>query len=167
MTTTHPGTARPSLREWATGVTVFAAVMLMIGGVLDIMRGIAEVADDDIFVATRNYVFEFNLTAWGWIHLVLGALAFVVSFGLFMASTWARVLGVTIAGLVIISNFLSLPYYPVWSIAMITISAFIIWALCTIRKDDAPTRPTYADGGAKQTAPSPARFHTHRRTGGQ
>ncbi|MFF7374537.1 hypothetical protein ACIP4Q_35065 [Streptomyces massasporeus] len=137
MTTTHPGSARTSLREWATGVTVFAAIMLMIGGILDIMRGIAEIADDDIFVSTRNYVFEFNLTAWGWIHLALGVLAFVVSFGLFMASTWARVLGVVIAGLVIVSNFLSLPYYPVWSIVMIAISGFIIWALCVMRKDDA------------------------------
>ncbi|MFF7490273.1 hypothetical protein ACH4MW_33630 [Streptomyces luteogriseus] len=137
MTTTHPGNARTSLREWATGVTVFAAIMLMIGGILDVMRGIAEIADDDVFVSTRNYVFEFNLTAWGWIHLALGVLAFVVSFGLFMASTWARVLGVGIAGLVIISNFLSLPYFPVWSIIMITISGFIIWALCVMRKDDA------------------------------
>jgi hypothetical protein len=123
------------MREWATGVTVFAAIMLMIGGILDIMRGIAEIAGDDIFVSTRNYVFAFDLTAWGWIHLVLGVLAFVVSFGLFMASTWARVVGVGIAGLVIIANFL--PYYPVWSIVMITISGFIIWALCVMRKDDA------------------------------
>ncbi|MEU9228764.1 hypothetical protein AB0D40_30885 [Streptomyces massasporeus] len=136
MTTTHPGSTGTSLRHWATGVTVFAAIMLMIGGILDIMRGIAEIADDDVFVATRNYVFEFNLTAWGWIHLALGVLAFVVSFGLFMASTWARVLGVGIAGLVILSNFLSLPYYPVWSIVMIALSGFIIWALCAMRKDD-------------------------------
>ncbi|MEV4789387.1 hypothetical protein AB0K53_28785 [Streptomyces tuirus] len=137
MTTTHPGNTRTSLREWATGVTVFAAIMLMIGGILDIMRGIAEIADDDIFVSTRNYVFELNLTAWGWIHLALGVLALVVSLGLFTASTWARVLGVAIAGLVFISNFLSLPYYPVWSIVMIAISGFIIWALCVVRKDDA------------------------------
>ncbi|MCX3292380.1 hypothetical protein OR263_37755 [Streptomyces sp. NEAU-H22] len=137
MTTTHPGSAHTSLREWATGVTVFAAIMLMIGGILDVMRGIAEIADDDIFVSTRNYVFEFNLTAWGWIHLALGVLAFVVSFGLFMAATWARVLGVGIAGLVIISNFLSLPSYPAWSIIMIAISGFIVWALCVMRKDDA------------------------------
>ncbi|KJK36867.1 membrane protein [Streptomyces variegatus] len=137
MTTTHPGSARTSLREWATGVTVFAAIMLMIGGILDIMRGIAEIADDNIFASTRTYVFAFDLTAWGWIHLTLGVLAFVVSFGLFMASTWARVIGVGIAGLVIITHFLSLPYYPVWSIVMIAISGIIIWALCAMRKDDA------------------------------
>ncbi|MFJ4815627.1 hypothetical protein [Streptomyces sp. NPDC088801] len=136
MTTTHPDSARTSLREWATGVTVFAAIMLMIGGILDLMRGIAEIAAGDIFVPTRNYVFAFDLTAWGWIHLTLGVLAFVVSFGLFMAATWARVLGVGIAGLVIIAHFLSLPYYPVWSIVMITVSGFVIWALCVMRKDD-------------------------------
>lgn len=137
MTTTHPGSAPASLREWATGVTVFAAIMLMIGGILDVMRGIAEIAEDDLFAATRTYLFAFDLTAWGWIHLTLGVLAFVVSFGLFMASTWARVSGVAIAGLVIIAHFLSLPYYPVWSIVMIAISGFIIWALCVMRKDDA------------------------------
>ncbi|MFI6809955.1 hypothetical protein ACIBO6_33940, partial [Streptomyces luteogriseus] len=74
----------------------------------------------------------------------LGVSAFVVSFGLFMAATWARVIGVAIAGLVIIANFLSLPNHPVWSIVMIALSGFIIWALCVMRKDDAfapPERP--------------------------
>ncbi|MFJ8594275.1 hypothetical protein [Streptomyces sp. NPDC093598] len=88
------------------------------------MPGIAEIAEDDIFASTRNYVFAFDLSAWGWIHLALGMLAFVVSFGLFMASTWARVLGVGITGLVIIA-----------------LSGFIIRALCVMRgvmrKDDA------------------------------
>ncbi|MFI6810431.1 hypothetical protein ACIBO6_36505, partial [Streptomyces luteogriseus] len=75
MTTTHSGGARTSLREWATGLTVFAAIMLMIGGILDIMRGVAEIAEDGIFVSTPNYVFAFDLTAWGWIHLALRPVA--------------------------------------------------------------------------------------------
>ena len=111
--------------------------MLMIAGILDIMRGIAAIAEDDIFVTTRNYIFAFDLTSWGWIHLALGVLAVIISVGLFQASTWARVAGVGIAGLVIIANFVSLPYYPVWSVVMIAISGFIIWALCVTRKDDA------------------------------
>jgi uncharacterized membrane protein len=92
------------------------------------------IAEDDIFVTTPNYVFEFDLTSWGWIHLVLGALAVIVSIGLLRRATWARVTGVGIAGLVIIGNFLSLPYYPVWSIVMIALSAFIIWALCVVER---------------------------------
>ncbi|WP_052310373.1 DUF7144 family membrane protein [Streptomyces viridochromogenes] len=112
------------------------AVMLMIAGILGIMRGIAGIAEDDVFVTTPNYVFRYDLTGWGWIHLILGAVAVAVSIGLFQASTWARVAGVGIAGLVIIANFLSLPSYPVWSLVMIAISGLIIWALCTVRKDD-------------------------------
>jgi hypothetical protein len=111
--------------------------MLSIVGILDIFRGIAAIAEDDIFVSTRNYVFEFDLTGWGWIHLILGVVAVLVSIGLFQAATWARVAGVAIAGLVIIANFLSLPAYPVWSVIMIAMSGFIIWALCTPRRRDA------------------------------
>lgn len=112
MTATHSAHVQTTGRPWAEGLTVFAAVMLMIAGVLDILRGVMAIAEDDVFVATRNYVFEFDLTSWGWIHLVLGALAVIVSFGLFQASLWARVAGVAIAGLIIIANFLSLPYSP-------------------------------------------------------
>jgi hypothetical protein len=134
MTATHTRPTDTGKQEWATGLTVFEAVMLFLIGVLDIFRGIMAIAEDDIFVTTPNYVFEFDLTSWGWIHLVLGALAVIVSIGLLRTATWARVTGVGIAGLVIIGNFLSLPYYPVWSIVMIALSAFIIWALCVVER---------------------------------
>ncbi|WAU83391.1 hypothetical protein O1Q96_29100 [Streptomyces sp. Qhu-G9] len=138
MTATHTAHAHShsAKRHWAQGLTVFAAVMLMIAGVLDICRGIMAIAEDDVFVTTRSYVFEYDLTGWGWIHLVLGAVAVLISLGLFQASVWARAAGVAIAGLIIVANFLSLPYYPVWSIVMIAFSAFIIWALCVVRGDD-------------------------------
>lgn len=59
----------------------------------------------------------------------------IVSIGLFMMATWARVLGVAIASLLIITNFLSIPYYPVWSLTLIALYGFIIWALCVAPKD--------------------------------
>ncbi|MFF8293115.1 hypothetical protein ACF068_28375 [Streptomyces sp. NPDC016309] len=136
MTHTMFSQTRAERHPWAGGLTLFAAVMLMISGVLGVCRGIMAIAEDDVFVTTSNYVFEFDLTSWGWIHLTLGAVAIIVSLGLFAASMWARVAGVAIGGLVIIANFLSLPYYPVWSIVMIAASAFIIWALCVVRPDD-------------------------------
>ncbi|MET9761543.1 hypothetical protein ABZ016_21180 [Streptomyces sp. NPDC006372] len=135
MTATHTRPAHTAKREWATGMTVFGAVMLFLVGLLDIFRGIMGIAEDDVFVTTPNYVFAYDLTGWGWIHLIIGAVAVIVSLGLFQAATWARVLGVGIAALVIITNFLSLPQYPVWSVVMIAISGFIIWALCTVRRD--------------------------------
>jgi divalent metal cation (Fe/Co/Zn/Cd) transporter len=136
MTATHTQQADSAKQEWATGLTAFGAVMLFLVGLLDIFRGIMAIAEDDIFVTTRNYAFEFDLTGWGWIHLALGVVAVLVSIGLLRTSTWARVLGVAIAGLVIIANFLSLPYYPVWSVVMIAISGFIIWALCVVQRDN-------------------------------
>ncbi|WP_073945909.1 DUF7144 family membrane protein [Streptomyces kebangsaanensis] len=138
MTATH--TAGPSTAKmaWATGLTAFAAVMLMLAGVLDIFRGIMGIARDDVFVATRNYVFRFDLTGWGWIHLVLGVLAVIISIGLFQTAMWARVAGVVIAGFIILASFLSLPYFPVWSVVMIAFSGFIIWALCVARPEESP-----------------------------
>jgi hypothetical protein len=147
MTATHSQAAYTARQGWATGLTAFAAVMLFLVGLLDIFRGIMAIAEDDVFLTTPNYVFQFDLTGWGWIHLILGAFAVIVSLGLFRAATWARVAGVAIAGLVILANFLSLPYYPVWSVVMITISGFIIWALCVVdrgslfdRPEERPTR---------------------------
>ncbi|MGW5429762.1 DUF7144 family membrane protein [Streptomyces sp. NPDC004059] len=134
--TTTPSTrahTRGTRQAWAGGLTSFAGVMLLLAGLLGVFRGIMAIAQDNVFVTTPNYVFKFDLTSWGWIHLVLGAIAVIVSFGLFTPSMWARVAGVAIAGLVIIANFLSLPYYPVWSVVMIALSGFIIWALCVVQ----------------------------------
>ncbi|MGX4689026.1 DUF7144 family membrane protein [Streptomyces sp. JNUCC 63] len=134
--TARPGTARMA---WATGLTAFAAVMLTITGVLGVFRGIMGIARDAVFVTTRGYVFRFDLTGWGWTHLVLGALAVIVGIGLFRTAMWARVAGVTIAGFIILANFLSLPYYPLWSVVMIAFSGFVIWALCVARPEEPPT----------------------------
>lgn len=123
-------------QEWAAGLTVFGAVMLMIVGVLDIFRGIMAIAEDEVFVTTPDYVFQFDLTGWGWIHLFLGIAAVLVGAGLFSAALWARIAGVAVAGFIILANFLSLPYYPVWSVVVIAISGFIIWALCVTKKED-------------------------------
>ncbi|WP_055602319.1 DUF7144 family membrane protein [Streptomyces aureus] len=137
MTSTHTTRAADTTRQaWAGGLTVFAAVMLGISGLVGIFRGIMAIAEDEVFVNTPNYVFKFDLTSWGWIHLVLGVIAILVSFGLYRTATWARVTGVGIAALVIIANFLSLPYYPAWSILMVAMSGFVIWALCVVKREE-------------------------------
>ncbi|MEU8618552.1 hypothetical protein [Streptomyces sp. NPDC048623] len=133
---THSAGRSPATYAWAEGLTAFAAVMLSLAGLLGIFRGISAIAEDEVFLTTPNYVFQFDLTGWGWVHLGLGIVAVLVSIGLFMTQTWARYAGIAIAGLVIIANFLSLPYYPVWSVVMIAMSGFIIWALCVYRKQD-------------------------------
>ncbi|MEV8033474.1 hypothetical protein ACFYW8_00630 [Streptomyces sp. NPDC002742] len=135
MATTQHHTRSKTALTAAGGLMIFASVMLFVSGVLDILRGVMAIAQDDVFVTSQNYVFKFDLTSWGWIHLALGAVAVVVSLGLFTAATWARVVGVGIAALLIIANFLDIPYYPVWSLTLIALYGFVIWALCVAGPD--------------------------------
>ncbi|GGZ12798.1 DUF7144 family membrane protein [Streptomyces poonensis] len=127
----HP--ARPRGTGLAAGGTAFAGVLLVVTGVLSILNGIAGIARDTVYAFVGDYVYEFSLTAWGWIHLILGVLVAVTGFGLLKGKSWARVAGVVLAALYIIENFLFLPYAPVWSVISIAIGVFVIWSLLTVR----------------------------------
>ncbi|MFE9771080.1 hypothetical protein ACFYOV_05275 [Streptomyces sp. NPDC005931] len=120
---------------WATGWTVAAAVLMTFGGIMAVFQGIAAIAEDDVFVVTQNFSYEFSLTGWGWVHLILGALVAAAGIALMRGATWARATGVALAGLSMIANFVWLPYAPVWSIVLIVIDGFIIWALCAPRRE--------------------------------
>jgi len=122
--------AQTSRRPFATGWTVFAAVLMIFGGTMAIFEGIAAIAKDDLIVVTHNYAYKMNVTGWGWIHLVLGVLIVLAGIALFSGAVWARAVGVVVAGLGMIANFLWLPYYPFWAIVLIAIDVFVIWALC-------------------------------------
>lgn len=133
-TSNQPGTARgaaaDSSHPFRTGWTAFAAILMIFGGAMAIFQGIAAIAKDDVFVTTRNYVFQFNLTGWGWIHLILGIVIVLAGCALFTGAAWARAVGVVLAGLGALANFIWLPHYPLWSIVLIALDVFIIWALC-------------------------------------
>ncbi|MEU8795155.1 hypothetical protein [Streptomyces sp. NPDC048643] len=129
-TDTHRRDTGGSSGMWVSGWTAFAGVMLIFGGVMAIFEGISAIAKDDVFVTTRNYTYSFNLTSWGWIHLILGILVVIAGLALFRGMLWARIVGVALAGLSMIANFMWLPYQPVWAIVLIAIDAFVIWALC-------------------------------------
>ncbi|WP_327381209.1 DUF7144 family membrane protein [Streptomyces sp. NBC_01207] len=111
--------------------TMFAAVLLLVTGCLAIFQGIAAIANDDVYARIGHYVFEFDLTAWGWIHLIVGIIVVLTGVGLFAGSNLARGAGIALAGISVILNFMWLPYQPWWSIIIIAIDVFIIWALCT------------------------------------
>ncbi|MEU6852432.1 hypothetical protein ABZ901_21230 [Actinacidiphila alni] len=138
----------PRENEWALGGAVFAAMMLVFGGVLAILEGIVGIAKDSVYVSTRNYTYRFDVTAWGWIHFALGVVAVLAGFGLLSGAAWARWGGILIAGLNMIANFMFLPYQPVWSVVMIAIDVFIIWALATYDATPADKRP----GAARTTS---------------
>jgi hypothetical protein len=85
--------------------------------------------ENEFYVATRNYLFQFDATTWGWIHLILGLVVAFAGWGLLSGQTWARVVAITLAVLSAIANFLWLPSYPFWSMLIIAVDIFVIWAV--------------------------------------
>ena len=116
--------------------TTFAGTMMMIVGLVEFFQGLVAVINgNQFFVTTPNYVFQINVTTWGWIHLVLGAVIAVAGLFIFTGNIVARSLGMVLAGLQALANFMWLPYSPLWSIIIIAIDVFIIWSLATLRMD--------------------------------
>ncbi|MFD5399584.1 hypothetical protein ACFWJW_35925 [Streptomyces sp. NPDC127097] len=128
-------------KQYVGGWTAFAAVLMIFGGAMAFLEGISAIAKDQVFVTTQNYVFSFNLTGWGWIHLILGIIILLAGVALLATGAmWARIIGVILAGLGALANFLWIPHYPFWAIVLIAIDIFIIWALCTNSHRHAATR---------------------------
>lgn len=121
---------------WASGLAVFAAAMLLTMGVLQALAGIAAIADDELYVAGLDYTYVLDLTAWGWIHLIIGVGLAITGFFVFTGATWARAVGIGVAMLSLIANFLWLPYYPWWSIIIIVVDIAVIWALAVFQPVD-------------------------------
>ncbi|MDQ0796622.1 hypothetical protein [Streptomyces sp. B1I3] len=132
-----PGSSRPPASDprspWAASGVTFAGVLLLVDGILAVVKGIAGIASDDVYTRINNYTFKFDVTAWGWIHLVLGVILVCVGWGILKGAAWAWGVGIGLAALNLIANFIWLPYQPVWAVISVAIDVFVIWALCTNR----------------------------------
>ena len=114
---------------WAIGWTAFAGIMMVLMGGWWIISGLVAIVNDEFFVATEDFIFKFDATTWGWIHLLLGIAILASGFGLFTANVWARTVGVIIAVLAALAGFAWMPWYPIWGIIFVAVSVAIIWAL--------------------------------------
>jgi hypothetical protein len=113
----------------AVGFTYFAAIMMIVMGAMDVLQGISAVAKQHYYVVGSDYLWKLNVSSWGWINLIIGAVVLLAGIALLGGATWARVVGIIVAALVAISNFMWLPYYPIGSIIVIALSVGVIWAL--------------------------------------
>jgi hypothetical protein len=117
--------------------SAFAGAMLMIVGLFQFFQGLVAVINgNQFFVTTPNYVFQLNATTWGWIHLIFGIVVAVAGLFIFTGNIVARGVGILLAGLQAVINFMWLPYYPLWSIIIIAIDVFIIWSLIVNRMEN-------------------------------
>jgi hypothetical protein len=124
-------TQQPSAQQqtgWV-GWIVFAAIMLAIGGTLNAIWGLIAILNDTWTFWGDQGALTFDISTWGWIHLILGVAVFFAGIGLMSGNVLARTVGVIVASLSLIGNFLVLPAYPFWSTIIIVIDVLVIWAL--------------------------------------
>ena len=115
---------------WAAGASIFAGTLMLIAGVFQFIEGLtALINGTDFLVKTPNFLFTFNATTWGWIHLILGLVLALAGGFIFTGNLAARSVGIAAAILSAIANFMWLPYYPLWGIIVIALDIFIVWGL--------------------------------------
>ena len=124
-----PSSRRQDPSGWAVTGVAFAACILLMVGSFQIIAGLVAIFNDDFYVVARNYTFDLDTSAWGWIHLLLGLLLLFTGWALFAGRTWAVVVALGLAILSAIANFFFIPYYPFWSILVIALCVWVIWSL--------------------------------------
>lgn len=117
--------------EIASGVELFATLMLALVAMIQILNGIAAITRDSLFLTGYDYVFAFDLTTWGWVTLVIGAVAAVTVVGLLMRTTWGRMAGAAVAFLGALASFGFMPYYRWWGVVVLAFNSLVVWALLT------------------------------------
>ncbi|MGV9991906.1 DUF7144 family membrane protein [Streptomyces sp. NPDC003374] len=125
---TSGGHGGPGDGEALSGAALFAGAVMMVSGPLSILMGAAGIAHDTLFVASR-YVYRFDLTSWGWIHLVIGIGLVVAGMGVLMNQSWGRGAGAVVASISLITQFMFVPYYPGWAIPVMALDLLILFAL--------------------------------------
>jgi hypothetical protein len=113
---------------FVNGWWVFAGVLLLIAGVLNVIYGIAAIGDSKFFSEDVTYIIS-GLHTWGWILLIIGVLELVAAFSLFSGGEFGRWFGIFVASLNAIGALLSIPAYPFWSLAIFALAIIIIYKL--------------------------------------
>ena len=114
----------------AAGIGVmFAATLMIVGGIMQVFQAISAIANDEFFVTLPNYVVTLDVSTWGWIHLVFGILVVIAGMSLFSGNKAAAIFALVLAVLSAIANFGFIPYFPLWAIFIIAVDVFVIWAI--------------------------------------
>ena len=119
----------------AVGWTKFAGIMMILIGLFHALAGLSGVLKDDVYAVLPNYVLKFDVTTWGWIHLIGGIVVVLAGLSVWNGAVWARTVGVIIAAASALVSFAWIPLYPIWSIVLIAIDVTVIWALTVHGRD--------------------------------
>jgi hypothetical protein len=111
------------------GFIAFAGMILILVGIMQAFQGLVAVVNDNWVVFGNQANVVLDLTAWGWIHIGLGAVLVLVGIGVLMGNVVARIAGIVVAGLSLLANFAWLPVYPIWALVIIVLDVLVIYAL--------------------------------------
>ncbi|MGX7678973.1 DUF7144 family membrane protein [Jatrophihabitans sp. DSM 45814] len=129
----------PSRATAWVGWIVFAAIMMVVSGIYDIIWGIVGITRDEVFVSgRRGNVVNLSYTTWGWINLIVGIVVLVAGLALFTGALWAGIVAIAVAALSAIGNLLVIASFPVWSVIVITLDVLVIYAI-TVHGDEMRT----------------------------
>jgi type IV secretory pathway TrbD component len=107
---------------------LFAAVLLMVGGIINTIYGIAAIGNSNFFVHNTEYVFG-SLKTWGWVMLIIGILEILAALSLFGGGNYGRIFAIVMGSLAAIVALLDIASYPLWSIAVFGLSLWIVYGL--------------------------------------
>ena len=121
---------QPTAATGWVGWIAFAGVVMFILGSFHVFEGLVAIFKDTVYlVGEKGLVVSIDYTAWGWVHLITGAILIAAGLGVLRGQVWARAVGVFVALFSAVVNFGFLPAYPVWSTLMIAVDLLVIWAL--------------------------------------
>jgi hypothetical protein len=129
MTSATMRKTRGASRGEGYWMIVFAASLLGVVGVFNLIDGIAAVARSHVFIGNAHYVIG-DLRAWGWVVLILGALQLLAMLGVLAGNQIARWFGVAVIGLNTIAQMFLIPGYPFWSLMIVAVDVVALWGLC-------------------------------------
>lgn len=117
-------------RSW-TGWIVFAALLMVIIGILDFFQGLIAVFRDDYRVLTREQIIVFDLTAWGWIMLIWGVVLMFAGSALLAGRSWARWFTIVVGSLnfIIQLGFVGSSEYTLWALTVLAMNVLVLYAL--------------------------------------
>jgi hypothetical protein len=122
------------VNAWGIGLILFASLLMMLGGAFQAFTGLVAIFNDQFLIPARKYLFEFDGTSWGWVHLILGVVVAGAGVGLLAGRTWGRMVAIVLALCNAVVMFAFLPQYPAWALIVIALNVAVIWAVTTTNR---------------------------------
>ena len=123
-----------------SGRAVFAAILLMLVGTINIIYGIGALDDANIFVNDTRFVLD-DLNTMGWVLIILGVIQLTAGFSLIAGNTYGRVIGITAGSLGAIGALLSIGgTRPWWSLCVFALCVYVVYGLVVFGEDERAVR---------------------------